>query len=114
MVLRDEVGDIALATECANLLHTHYPGHAWAVNADCKQSGGVMTICNLNISERYGYVLKLSRVYADPDRKCVVLAGGEMLERAGMLRGWLDEDKELKHVEGIRPQDQPLPGGIII
>ncbi len=76
-----EAADYGLAMECAELLTRHYPGYPWMVNADCKESGGIMTITNPMISQTHGYVLHLTRVYSDPERRCVVRAGGEILER---------------------------------
>jgi len=106
------LGDVLLAKRCAEALNRHYPGHLWAVHINDEALGGVLVIRNLAVSFRYGYVLKLDRVYNDPNLTCVMRAGGEILERARMSRGWWDGEYAT-HVEGIRPQDQPFNGIII-
>jgi len=81
------LGDVVLAKAIAEKLDAHYPGHLWAVHLNDESLGGVAIIRNLAISFMYGYVLKLSSIYADPSLSCVVTAGGEILERATMARG---------------------------
>jgi len=102
--------DMALCYRAAEELNKHYPGHLWSTHLD--ENGGMMYIRNLAVSFRYGYKLKLSRVYADPDLKCVMRAGGEILERARMARGWWD-GQDATYVEGIAPKEQPINGYII-
>jgi len=107
-----ELADIALAKRCADALNEHYPGHLWAVHLNDEEMGGILIIRNLAVSFQYGYVLHLSTIHADPNLKCVMRAGGEILERASMIRGrWDGEDA--KYIEGVKPQHQPF-GGIII
>jgi len=102
-----ELGDVALVKRCADRLNEHYPGHLWAVHLNDESLGGVVIIRNLAVSGIYGYVLKLSRIYADPGLKCVVKAGGEILERAKMARGWWGGEYP-KHVEGLADKHQPM------
>jgi len=105
--------DIQLAQNASNLLNDHYPGHLWAVFVDSEQSGGVMVIKNLAMSSEYGFVLHLSNVIHDPSLRKVLMAGGEMLERAKMERGrWDGETAE--HVDGLPDKYQPTKSGIII
>lgn len=107
-----ELADVALAVRAADKLNEQYPGHLWAVHLNDEQLGGVMVIRNLAVSFRYGYVIKLSRVYADPDLGCVMRAGGEILERAGMQRGWWDGNNAVR-IDGIPERHQPT-GGLVI
>jgi len=87
-----EMGDIQLTHRIADKLNEHYPGHLWAVHLNDEKLGGVVIIRNLAISGKYGYVLKLERIYADPSLRCVMRAGGEMLERSKMnLSKWNGE-----------------------
>ena len=74
-----------LVKRVAETLHKHYPGHLWAVNID--EEGGVVTVMNLALSGKWGFLLKLRVVQEDPDLKCVMRAGGELLERYRLRRG---------------------------
>lgn len=98
--------DVVLAKNAAELLHKHYEGHLWAVYVNSKKTGGVMVIKNLMVSGLYGYVLHLTTVYADPTLRCVVKAGGEILERAGLARG-KNQFIRPTFVEGIPEKKQP-------
>lgn len=100
--------DEILAKRAGDLLERHYPGHLWAVFINSEKTGGVMYIKNFRVSFIYGYVLHLSNVYADPQLKCVVKAGGEILERAHMKRGRAD-GLLAKVVEGVKKRHQPIP-----
>lgn len=102
--------DVVLAKNAADLLEKHYPGYLWAVNVNSE--GGVMDVKNHRISFKYGFRLMLVDVYQDPQLKCVVRAGGEMLERARLDRS-RDRGDAVVHVEGVRAQDQPFEGIII-
>lgn len=107
-----ECDDILLAKRAGDKLNQQYPGHLWGVNVDSE--GGMMFVFAFNISSKWGYKLKLSRVYQDPDLKCVMRAGGEILERAAVARGRLrDDDWTPTFIEGVRRQDQPFNGIII-
>jgi hypothetical protein len=107
-----ELGDVSLAVRAAEQLNKHYPGHLWAVHIDSEDGGGMVYIRNLAFSSRYGYRLKLSRVQSDPDLLCVMRAGGEILERAKVKRGWWDGQVP-EYVEGLLPQHQPFHGIVI-
>ena len=101
------LADKKLAKEATDLLCRHYPKHAWSVEVNSNERGGIMNVFNLNISMRWGYRLLLKDVYQDPDLRCVLMAGGELLERAHIPRRVWDEELP-KYVEGIRKEDQPL------
>lgn len=102
---RAELDDMLLAKRASDQLAKHYPNHLWGVNVDSE--GGVMNIFAFNISGRYGFRLKLSTVYTDPDLKCVMRAGGEILERAGMPRSYWDGETLPFIIEGVKPHHQP-------
>lgn len=74
-----------LVKRTADELQRHYPGHLWAVNIN--EEGGVMTVMNLALSGKWGFLLKLKTVQEDPDLKSVMRAGGELLERYRLRRG---------------------------
>ena len=105
-----EAADMTLAADMANLLQKHYPDNLWAVNVN--STGGVADIKVLNISSMYGYRLFLSDVYEDPTLKCVMLAGGEILERAHKKRGANDHQAPTI-LEGAAAKHQPFKGIII-
>lgn len=77
--------DTKLLVDCVTILQKHYPGHFW--HAMMYSDKSMVAIRNLDVSSKIGYKLNTSRVQSDPDLKCVVFAGGELLERAGLIRG---------------------------
>jgi len=100
--------DEMLARDAAETLNKHYPGHLWAVNVNSDPKGGIMVIKNFAISSTFGMTLHLAKL--DPTLKKVVMAGGELLERAKMLRGKAQGDKAT-YVDGI--PDKYQKGGLI-
>ena len=106
---RVEAADKELAMQAMQVLSKHYPGHLWAVHVNSEDQGGVMVIKNYRVSFMYGYILYLSTVYADPKLKCVIKAGGEILERANMKRG-LSERENATVVDGVKSHHQPFNG----
>lgn len=91
--------DVILAKRAADLLNTKYPNHLWGVHVDSR--GGVLNVFCPLVSTRYGYVILLKDVYADANLKCVMRAGGEILERAALRRGTFKGELAQK-VEGIK------------
>jgi len=90
--------DEILACRASELLQRHYPGYVWAVNVNSEEKGGVMTIKNFSVSSTWGMVLHIAKL--DNKLKKVVRAGGELLERAGLIRGRGKGEKSNK-VDGI-------------
>ena len=90
--------DELLACRASELLQKHYPGYVWAVNVNSEDTGGVMTIKNFSVSSSYGMILHIAKL--DNKLKKVVRAGGELLERAKLIRG---KGKGIiaEHVDGI-------------
>jgi len=95
--------DRLLASTIGEILHKHYPGHLWAIYVNSEPTGGVVNIFNLRISHKYGYVLHLTDLYPMDDifKKKILMAGGEILERANMVRGAANGDKA-GWVEGVK------------
>lgn len=100
----------AHAKEAAEILCSTYPNHSWWV--ECK--GGVLVIKHFGISDRIGMVRKLAALAHDARarKRDLVLAAGELLERAGLARRDyrgeevrnLDVDRRLgKHWHRKRP-----------
>lgn len=103
--------DLVLGQRCVAMLVKHFPGRKWAVAVNSK--GGVVNVFDHFTSFKYGYLLKLKDVYTDPGLKCVMRAGGEILERARIARRDKDGTAPV-HIEGVKKHHQPLNGGLII
>lgn len=107
-----ELSDQMLAVELSKLLSDNYPGYQWviAVNSD----GGVIDIKNWDISWEWGYRIggkgkTFQSMTHDALRHMAIMAGGEILERAKLKRGKIDEAILPEWVDGItKPQDQPI------
>jgi len=98
--------DEVLAKRAADALNKHYPFHLWAVNVNSE--GGVMVVKNMRVSFRYGMVIHLKTLHADPQLKTVIRMAGELLERAHMRRGKAD-GLIAQTLEGAKAKYQPLP-----
>jgi hypothetical protein len=85
------VDDMGLAKRVGEALHKHYPGYLWGVHVRSDQ--GVLMVYNLRLSGQWGFVLKLRDVYQDPTLKCVMRAGGEILERYSLSRSKMDAEQ---------------------
>lgn len=100
---------MALAKEIGDKLHEHYPGYPWAVSVNNGSTQGTVNIYNWALSQRYGYVLHLTTVQNDPTLKCVLLAGGELLERGRLLRGEA-QGEYAEVIDGLPDKHQPIKG----
>ncbi len=107
-----KLGDATLATRAVNLLTKHYPGFEWQVRINDENYYGLMEVINLTLNDSlwancpYGYVLHLYTVYQDPGLKCVIMAGGEILERANIYRGANKGDAPIM-IDGVLQKHQP-------
>lgn len=77
-------------------LTKHYPGYPWMVG--CNHEAGTLQI-DLMVDKpphlrNYGYMLHISSVLGSDGQKKVMRAGGELLERYGLRRGWAHPDTE--------------------
>jgi hypothetical protein len=101
-----ELADIQLVARAQDTLSKHFPNYTWIVGLNDEDLGGTMTIMNLEVNEcilgcpNWGYVLKLSRVYSDPDLKCVMRAGGAILESANISRNY-NKDEIVKSIDTL-------------
>lgn len=78
--------DLGMAKDIAEALNEAYPGHLWAVNVQGEQ--GVITIHNLMLSGRWGYVMHIDKRYSASELKqSAKRAAGEILERYNVARG---------------------------
>lgn len=69
------------------MLLKHYPGYYWSVTINA----GVMTVTNMNLSGKWGFVIHLSKLSGD--YRELVNAGGELLERYRVHRGKMKRDE---------------------
>ena len=108
-------GDHALVARAMKVLLDNFPGYTWVVEVDDRPTVGMMNIYNQEVNAAlwsgapYGYRLFLKTVNDDQALKCVMRAGGEILERARLNRGW-NQGEEPTHVDGVLDKNQPRPG----
>lgn len=76
---------INLVKSAGDTLERHYPGWLWMIRPD--EHGGVCDFFSLLLSGSLAYTLHIPTMQNDPNLKCVVRAGGEILERFGFKRG---------------------------
>lgn len=87
-----EAYDLGKSKDIGEALNQHYPGHLWAVRVQSKQ--GICTIHNMALSDQWGYIIHLDKVYsASHLAQRAIEGGGEILERFKLARGRMDEDK---------------------
>jgi len=79
-----EYGDMQLCACICETLGRHYPGHVFSAFVADEEKIGMVIITMPEVTMDYGYYLKLKDVYADPSMRCIMRAGGEMIERAKM------------------------------
>jgi len=87
------------------ILVAAYPGHPWATRVE----GGVVFIKHLELGNNWGMVKKFADINHDATRfkHEIIMAAGEFLERAGLVRGRANGD-EIVHVEGLPDKHQPI------
>lgn len=98
--------DVVIAKRAIEKLRTCYPNWPWSVHVNSE--AGVLNVFNLAVSHRYGYVLFLDQL--DIDMKCVMRAGGEILERAALARKARQEGDVVIYIEGAKKFHQPIRG----
>lgn len=105
---------LQLAADITKKLEICYPGYLWSVFLD--EDGGMVQIVNetlqhpLMTRHKYAYELYLARVHADPELKCIMRAGGEILERANMHRSKPFDGILPTRIDGVRDNHQPIIG----
>ena len=84
----------SLVKNVADTLDKHYPDHLWAVGPSNDYS--MLAIWNENLSMRYGMWIRVNDI--DPEYKNIMRWAGELLERAKVSRGAMNED-EMNNLE---------------
>lgn len=97
--------DDVFAGNVAKILCEAYPGHPWHI----KVGHGVLVIKHMRITAKMGMVLHYKKVAHDYGllRRGVLVAGGELLERAGLTRGPAT-DQKIGKVDGVADKDRVL------
>lgn len=107
--------DRQLVYDIHRVLNLHYPGYTWIVGLNEDEKGGIVAILNMEVNEQilgapnWGYILRVETVYGDPSRKCIIKAGGAILESAGISTK-KNKDEEITNIEGIDHRRWPLIG----
>lgn len=72
-----------LAKKVGHKLSQTYPGHPWGVSAEIEH--GIVRVCLQGFAQ-WPYVIHIATLKSDPGMRCVVEAGGHILERLRMPR----------------------------
>lgn len=99
--------DLAITRRIAMKLDQHYPCHPWMVRVDGAQ-GVAMISLPIIMQRNQSYVLHLSTIAADPGLRCVVRAGGEILERYNVPRAGFQIDHFLR-ARNANPANRFVP-----
>lgn len=98
----EDVRNLPMCKEVAEILVKAYPGYTWHVRID----GGLLIIKNLMIHHQWSMVRKYSDIAHDARHRHdeVIRAGAELLERAHMpLRGEGQIANQLEGAKKFRP-----------
>ena len=89
-----------LAKLAAQLLTKHYPNHLWMIG----WAPGMTLVIKLGSQDaRYGYTVDAAKAASISEYEhAVILAGGELLERSGMVRGAWDGELPTQQYAGIK------------
>lgn len=78
--------DQQICEHAGQVLQQHYPGFEWLVEADRRK--GFVDIRNIDLCGGKGWRIKMAGMTTSSDfERQVMLAAGELLERAGLARG---------------------------
>lgn len=99
IVEADDDRDDSKASEVMGILLEAYPRHPWHVRI----ARGVIIIKHMKLSSQYGMCRHYDRVTFDAGvlKHDVVMAAGEYLERAGLVRGAMEEGIVVPKIEGV-------------
>jgi hypothetical protein len=100
--------DMRIAEAIGETLFSHYPGHVWQVHVDSKQGVAFIKLAVL-MRGGWKYILKLRDLNSDPGLRCVIRAGGEILERFNIPRSGFD----LSSFMSARPRAIERPRDVV-
>lgn len=96
--------DLALTKRMAEVLERHYPGHPWMVQVSHAQGCAYVKLPIL-MGRNQAYILHIDRMALDPTLRCVMRAGGELLEKYQVPRSQF----LLDHFLNARDKSRPRP-----
>lgn len=92
-----ELAEIEESKRIAEMLHRHYPGHAWGVRC----TGGVAIVQNMALSGKWGFVLHSDKLQGPDAEKRVMRAGGELLERYRISRAKAGVEQAVERFKAV-------------
>lgn len=95
--------DLALTKRMAEVLERHYPGHPWMVQVSHAQGVAYIKLPIL-MKRNQAYILHIDRMAMDPSLRCVMRAGGELLEKYSVPRSQFLLDHFLTARDVSRPK----------
>lgn len=95
--------DLALTKRMAEVLERHYPGHPWMVQVSHAQGVAYVKLPIL-MKRNQAYILHIDRMAMDPTLRCVMRAGGELLEKYQVPRTPFLLDHFLNARDASRPR----------
>ena len=95
--------DLALTKRMAEVLERHYPGHPWMVQVSHAQGVAYVKLPIL-MKRNQAYILHIDRMAMDPSLRCVMRAGGELLEKYSVPRSQFLLDHFLTARDASRPK----------
>lgn len=106
------IWEISKAQLLGDTLAKVYPGYQWLVRAHANRGYFVIQCAEINASlattQPWGMLLHVNKMDdAGLLKKKIVRMGGELLERAGLVRGRSTGDRP-KQVDGVPQHQQPL------
>lgn len=95
--------DLALTKRIADKLEAHYPGHPWMVQVSHLQGVAYIKIPIL-MKRNEAWVLHIDKILMDPGLRCVMRAGGAILEKHNVPRAQFMIDHFLNARDLARPK----------
>lgn len=103
----DDDRDDSKAAEIAAILCQAYPGHPWQIRIATSDGNNAIMIAHGWLPPNWKMLRLYDRITFDAGvlKREMVMAAGEFLERAGLIRGAAREGDVVTHVDGIPRKD---------